>query len=313
LIDNNNIIGFGIPTGYYNNIIVIDVDNKESSNQQISNELIKKLEDQNTLTIKTAGGGFHFIFKYTDLLKKGTTGILGHIDIRTNRNLIFSGIREDGEYSILNNNNIKKLDDDIIKTIIDNIDIHKGTTSKHKQKAKKGTNTSIRCYTSDKRRYDITDKEIKELLEGLPKQYLDEYKEWLKITATLKKIDKKQVWDDWSKQSKNYNKKNNNKIWNDLGEIEGYNNSLTYLFWLYKFHNPDKKLKTIEQIFNDFIELNKDHLAEAININERYLNTSLLEDFQKLTIIKSSTNTGKTNNKKDIINNSFKNNSRRPL
>lgn len=294
LIDNNNIIGFAIPTGYYNNIVVIDVDNKESSNKQISNELIEKLKEQNTLTIKTAGGGFHFIFRYADLLKKGTTGILGHIDIRTNRNLIFSGIREDGEYTILNNSNIKKLDDNIIKIIIDNIDIHKGTTKKHKQTTKKGTNTNIRCYTSDKRRYDITDEEIKELLEGLPKQYLDEYKEWLKITATLKTIDKKQVWDDWSKNGKNYNKKNNNKIWDDLGEIEGYNNNLTYLFWLFKFHNPNKKLKTIEQIFNDFIELNKDHLAEAININEKYLNTSLLDDFQKLTIIKSSTNTGKT-------------------
>jgi len=289
LIDNKNVIGFAIPTGYFNNIVVIDVDDKDSTNNESSNELIRKLKDQNTLTISTAGGGFHFIFRYTDLLKKGTRGILGHIDIRTNRNLIFSGIREDGEYSILNNNNIKKLDDDIIKIIIDNIDIHKTEI--------KPRNTERQMI--DTRRYDITDEEIKQILKELPIKYLNEYKEWYKITAILKKINKKKVWDDWSKESKKYNERNNNIIWDNLKEIEGFDNSLTYLFWLYNYNNPDKKIRTIEQIYNDFIELNRENLDEAININERYLNSSLLpspsaDDFKKLTIIKSSTNTGKT-------------------
>jgi len=286
LVDNNDVVGFAIPTGYYNNIVVIDVDNKTSYNKDLSTEIIKKLQEQETLTIKTAGDGYHFIFKYTDIFKKGTTGILGHIDIRTSRNLIFNGIREDGEYTIYKNNNIKKLNDDIIKLIIDNIDIHK------KQKDKNDINKSKN--RKEVKRYDITDDDIKEILNGLPKDYLEDYKDWFKITAVLKNIDKKDIWEKWSQQSKKYNKRVNNKIWNDLEEVEGFNNSLSYLFWLYKYHNNNKKIRTIEKIYNDFIELNEKHLDKVININDKYLNIALLNDYQKLTIIKSSTNTGKT-------------------
>lgn len=283
LIESKNIIGFAIPTGYYNNIVVIDVDNKGSKNNEISDELIRKLKEQNTLTIGTAGGGYHFIFRYTDILKKGTTGILGHIDIRTNGLPIFHGIREDGLYNIINNSNIKKLNNDIIKILLDNIE-EKPTQTKTKTKPK----------NKDIRRYDITEEEIKELLRGLPNIFLDSYKDWLKITAILKKIDKKTVWDEWSKQGKNYNKKNNDKIWDDITENTAYNNSFVYLIWLYKYYNPYKKIKNIEQIFKDFTELSTEHLDEAININTKYLNIDLLKEFKKLTIIKSSTNTGKT-------------------
>ena len=92
LIENNNVVGFGIATGKENNIVVIDWDNKETTNKDI----INKLHEENTLTIKTPSGGFHFVFKYNELFKKNTTGIFNNIDIRTDRGLIFHGIREDG-------------------------------------------------------------------------------------------------------------------------------------------------------------------------------------------------------------------------
>jgi len=60
LIENKSIVGFGIATGKDNNIIVIDWDNKETTNK----DFINKLHQQNTLTISTPSGGFHFIFKF---------------------------------------------------------------------------------------------------------------------------------------------------------------------------------------------------------------------------------------------------------
>ena len=61
---NIGICGFAIRTGKYNNILVVDVDIKNTSNP----DFINKLHSTNTLTFKTPSGGFHFIFKYTDLL-----------------------------------------------------------------------------------------------------------------------------------------------------------------------------------------------------------------------------------------------------
>ena len=92
-INNKNICGFAIATGYKNNIVVVDYDNKETSNKDFLNMLM----DADTLTISTPSGGYHFLFKYTDLLKKNARGIFNNVDIRGNRGLIFHGIRADGE------------------------------------------------------------------------------------------------------------------------------------------------------------------------------------------------------------------------
>ena len=93
---NDDIIGFYLQTGKRSNIIVIDWDNKETSN----NDFINKLKNEDTLTISTAGGGYHFIFKYNSELKN-RLGIFKNIDIKTDDQITYFGIREDGIYSII--------------------------------------------------------------------------------------------------------------------------------------------------------------------------------------------------------------------
>ena len=52
------------------------------------------------------------------------------------------------------------------------------------------------------------------MLAKLPPKYCDNYTEWLYITTIFKNLAKKELWDKWSKPSKNYNKENNFRIWN---------------------------------------------------------------------------------------------------
>ncbi len=47
------------------------------------------LMDTDTLTISTPNKEFHFMFRYTDLLKKNAREIFNNLDIRGNRGLIF--------------------------------------------------------------------------------------------------------------------------------------------------------------------------------------------------------------------------------
>lgn len=285
-IHNKNICGFAIATGYKNNIVVVDYDNKETTNKDFLNMLI----DADTLTISTPSGGFHFIFKYSDLLKKNARGIFNNVDIRGNRGLIFHGIRADGEYKISNNKPIKKIKDNIINLLVNNIhcsNIDKKTptdTNKHQQ-----TQT-------DTKKYDITKEEILILLDLLPSDYLNSFNEWLKITFILWNMDKKEIWDKWSRKSKKYNKNKNNEIWEHLKHDEAYNNDFLYLIWLVKFYNKDVNIRNIERIYKDYTPTSEEYLKNAKYIYKPHLNIEDIDNNKKINLIQSSTGTGKTTN-----------------
>ena len=282
-VNKNNVCGFAIATGYNNNIIVIDYDNKETTNK----DFINMLMDADTLTISTPSGGYHFLFKYTDLLKKNARGIFNNVDIRANKGLIFHGLREDGIYNISNNKPIRKIKDNIINLLINNINgsnIEKKTITTNKPKQ-----TKIK-------KYDISKDEIFKLLEMLPNVYLDEYNEWLKITCIFWGIDEYEIWDTWSRKSKKYNEKKNKEIWEHLKNDDHYNNDFLYLIWLVKFHNKDINIRNIERIYNDYIATNEEYLKTAKTIYRDFLNIEDIDNTKKINLIQSSTGTGKTTN-----------------
>ena len=110
---NDNIIGFYLETGKRSDIVVIDWDLKETTN----NDFLNKLKEQDTLTIRTAGGGFHFVFKYNENLKN-KIGIFNNVDIKSDERITYFGIREDGIYSIIDRTKeIKEVSLDIINDI----------------------------------------------------------------------------------------------------------------------------------------------------------------------------------------------------
>ncbi len=111
----NGIVGYAIQTGQRSQIFVIDWDNKDISDK--SYDFKQKLKDCNTLTINTAGGGHHFIFKYQGKLSniKNHTHLFGNIDIRNNKGCIYFGDRDDGIYTIENKEvKIQELPDNLL-------------------------------------------------------------------------------------------------------------------------------------------------------------------------------------------------------
>jgi len=282
-VNKNNVCGFAIATGYKNNIVVIDYDNKETTNKDFLNMLI----DADTLTISTAGGGFHFLFKYNELLKKNARGIFNNVDIRGNRGLIFHGIRADGIYNISNNKPIKKIKDNIINLLINNIN---GSNIERK------TTTTKPKTPNTPKKYDVSPEEIFQLLELLPEEYLNKYNEWLKITFILWGMNEYEIWDKWSRKSKKYNEIKNKEIWEHLKNDDGYNNDFLYLIWLVKYHNKDINIKNIERIYKDYIPTNEEYLKTAKTINKQYLNIEDIDKTKKINLHQSSTGTGKTTN-----------------
>ena len=176
---NNGCIGFFGRAGKRTGYIIIDVDNgkKKSTNPEILPELIDKCK----FYIKTPNG-FHFYFKNTDYFKTKHLEIEGNIDILTNENVYFFGIREDGIYSIVKNEEIIKIPENIRNHLLEGI-------------RKKALNKAVNIDNDDENdipyyentSYFINDDELIKLLNMLDKDFNDDYKEWIKISSILKK------------------------------------------------------------------------------------------------------------------------------
>ena len=130
-----------------------------------------------------------------------------------------------------------------------------------------------------------TDEQIKEMLNILPKEYLDDYSKWIIITNILKGQDKYELWDKWSKQSKQYNYRKNLSIWKGTKKIifdVQYLIKLTN-YNLFKIYTPIIEQKQMKEINNIYLY--------DKNSDEKFT----FQDYQNKTIIiQSCTGTGKT-------------------
>ncbi len=138
--------------------------------------------------------------------------------------------------------------------------------------------------------YPIDDHIIKQCLDKLDDNYLEHYNDWIKVTNVLKNFDKKQLWDDWSKNGSSYNYHKNLKYWNSQKNYFS-------LEWLLKISesniNNIKKtyIPMTNQIFNlkymnNFRVFDQKYHHEQFTYND-YVNN-------KFIIIQSTTGTGKT-------------------
>lgn len=298
---NNGICGFAIRTGFFNNIIVIDYDLKETSKP----DFINRLHNTSTLTIKTASGGFHFIYKYTSLLET-RTGIFGNIDIINNNKPIFNGLREDGEYTLYSNNTIKEVPEDIIISLNENVkQLTKQQILTNTNDINKNNNDIIDDINYF---YNITDDDLLILLNELPKTYVNKWNEWLSISFILKKYGYKEVWDKWSKSSTSYNHDENMKIW-DMLELSKDGKNLNYIIFILN-HYIHKDIKerinnnelgltqykifsSIQKVYGKYHPLSIKNKNKATKLNTQYINHTLYLQNGDI-IIQSGTNTGKS-------------------
>ena len=272
---NEGIVGYAIHTGQKSQIFVVDWDNKDITDK--SNDLKQKLLDCNTLTINTAGGGHHFIFKYQSKLStiKNHTHLFGNIDIRNNQGCIYFGDRDDGIYAIDDTSkDIKPLPDDLLLELKEEVLNKSGNKvrdklNKYKKAVEENDEATINELTAKKyqngeyvvgiERYFITPEQIYKLLDLLTRQdegYLNDYRKWFNITIILKKLhtgrenDYKKVWREWSNKSKKCDIDNNKNIWNWI-QPEEYDINVNYIIAIINQNLKKRKYDAIKKMGDD--------------------------------------------------------------
>ena len=131
-----------------------------------------------------------------------------------------------------------------------------------------------------------TDEQIKEMLNKLSKEYLNDYSKWIIITNILKGQNKYDLWNEWSKQSKRFNKRKNDSIWKATKKIIfdiSYMIKITN-YNLFKIYTPIIKERKMKAMNNKY--LYDKNTKDNFNLID-YSNN-------KTIIIQSCTGTGKT-------------------
>ena len=115
----NNEKNFAILTGKINDIIVIDLDNKdpEFKAKMWFEDNIGKLESINTLVTKTINDGYHIYFKYNSKIENRNNFKDMNIDILSDKKCCYQG----EHYDIIYNNEIRELTEDEIKKISESL------------------------------------------------------------------------------------------------------------------------------------------------------------------------------------------------
>jgi hypothetical protein len=137
--------------------------------------------------------------------------------------------------------------------------------------------------------YLISDEEIINFLNTLPKNYCDDYSPWLKITTILKSLNKSKLWDEYSRKSYKYDVIRNNEIWNELKESININWLVNELNKSEKKYNLIERMKKIDEEI--IISFKNEKFNERYVSN--YVDETILEKYNTV-LIQSTTGTGKT-------------------
>jgi hypothetical protein len=163
--------------------------------------------------------------------------------------------------------------------------------NKKEKEIKKKGNIIIKSNNEIKKdyKYFYDKREIEEILDRLPKKYIEEFEEWFKITGILKSENLYEIWNEWSKKSKCYDEEKNMKIWNSIKP----NININHLVYINNKENGESK--------NDFERMKKyEPIMRKIECNIKEIEESKIDpdNFNKYEtiIMRSDTNTGKTTN-----------------
>lgn len=279
-----------ILTGSINKIIVVDVDLYKDGATEKWNKILKFMnleKDFNTLTVKTPRGGKHYYFNYTTQLP-GIIGLDGFIDIKS-----------DGGYvlcppSIINESNYKIIND--TEPIDMPVKLIKNLLNYYKKK------DVIHNYNLNQSndKYIITDKHMKELtdiLNGLPQEYVDDYNKWRPICKALQNSNLFSLADKWSKKSKKYNKIENAKRLKQECKID-----IGYIYALGRENNI--KFDQSPNKYVEFIDITRD-IKKCIHDDSLFINTNeiiKIVNENDIISIKSPTGSGKSDNTKALLN-----------
>ena len=311
---HNNV---GIPCGKDNNLIVVDIDNKDEGIEEFDN-YIKFFGKLNTLIVKSVNNGFHYYFTYKHSLESASHLINNNltnstkyrgkgIDIRTNGGYIVApdSTIDNKKYTIINDVEPIEIPETLLLWLLegknqhnDNSKIKKCITKSVKGKSVKKANISIFI---NNYYYDITDEKLLNILNKLDASWYIIFDKWLIVLTVLKNLNKFEIFDNFSKKGKNYNYENNLKLWN-------YNTGCIDINYLIIRLNQEQvmDLPLIEKckILPENIMYKK---IKNITLNKLHLeiDDEIFDSYDTL-IIKSDTGTGKTTHTGKQLNRYFK-------
>ncbi len=270
-------------------------------------DYIKKFD---TFTQRTTNGGIHLIFQHDkDMIQ--TSSPKYKIDTRggnTNGYLVgYNSIVNGKKYEVVLNKPIRKIPQDL-KDFLINIVFQDEETEKTQpsKKDKKKSRISI----EDKEiiseySFDITEKQIREVLDSLPKEYYTDYQKWLCFTSGMKQLKRKDLWEEYSKKHSSYDKTKNEKYWKTA-----QNKNENCCFWEHLVKNSKVDLKNMINL-HKYKKLPKTQYKPDKKIKMPYLTGKLtkkgykngLQYDKKYMVIKSDTGTAKSSSFRNYIEN----------
>lgn len=226
-----------------------------------------------TYTIKTANGGIHLYFEYTEMPNIVCSEL--QIDIKNNNGLILTAgsVINGNKYEVVNMTTIKKMPEELKVFLL--------TNCIKKEKIEKKYKKEILKQQDDNYKLFLTEQEFLTICSTLPQSYIDNFSTWYIFTTACKIMNMPRVWEEISKKSPNYND-NNNHYWNSADV------SLTGSI-INVINNSDYK-----DVINlaKFIDIKKNTYKPNIIINKQKLGFNLIK--KGSYIIRSDTGTGKT-------------------
>ena len=237
---------------------------------KFGNDFIKRF---NTYTQSTPNGGYHLIFKHNDNFKQCSGSEQTEkfkIDTRggnTNGQILLAGSIVNGKkYKVVNDTDIKEIPQDLLDFLTVNIFDKDG--NKVIKKTNKNLNNKNVNYQT-KFTYNVPNENVETIINKLSTEYLNNTNKWFLLTCAMKQINKKTLWDKYSKKSDKYNKETNYKIWDSIK----INNESFYFEGILKSIKCLKDIKYYrfldlpKQTFNDFNHINIDKLSKTLKLD----------------------------------------------
>lgn len=274
--NNNSCI---IPLGPDYNLIGIDVDNKEDTLERYGIILNNSNENvENTLTLSTVNGGYHFYYRLTinqknklnklNFMSKNDALFGLHIDVKY-KNQIFFGPsvfkfeNKQYQYKIINDSDPILLPNLLFNELINNIEpkeTEKVTKKEIIKEAPKEIIKPIETKKVTKQKEEKTITVFEQYLECLNVSRFTKYDEWLKIGAIIYNEGYDfEIFDKYSSKAKNYDKDSCLEKWNRYKKHKGTKCKIGTLIKWAKQDNFEmfKKVKARSIYDNVFFMLTK--------------------------------------------------------
>ncbi len=245
----------GIPCGKRNDIVVVDLDfyDKYDTDGKLKKAFdpannhfinifggIEECKEifKDHLVVETARGGLHLYFKYDPTIKTTSSEALG-IDIKSDGGYVvgmgsqidkskydgrLKGKTEEekkGFYKVVNNKPIQRMPIELA-IFLKNHMWRKRVITKP---VKKNTNGKVEVVDDDAYdqdqidltayNYDISDEELRKILDGLPDRYFINNNDWIIFSTAMMTLDRRDIWDEYSKKrgGDTYVEWQNNQKW----------------------------------------------------------------------------------------------------